>query len=480
MSSENKTLHAGPPPLAPPVPAAEGNVDRTAGGTIAGWAWDPSRPDVPVEVEVRRGPEVLARVLAAIWRKDLQMAGKGGGAHGFVVDLASRLGPGSHAGVEVVVLGTDVHIATGLRLEVPSADGVERRRHTEGRFCSIPFEKFVIEADGNVYLCCPSYLPTVVGNAYRQTFREIWNSAAAQEVRASIVDGSYRHCLDCCPAIQAGELPPLADAARTRHAQAVASEDYELAYGPVHLALLQDRTCNISCPSCRDVLIYAGVEEQKRLRTLIDRVIEPMLAEVETLEVAGGEFLASRHLREVIARIDPEKHPHVRIAAFTNGTLFNERAWADLANVHGRFQLVYVSLDAARPATFEKLRRGGRWDVVRRNLDFIAELRRADAVGEFAINFVVQRDNYREMLEFIALGKQLGCDSVRFHELFDFGTYPPGEFQRLNVLDPEHPEHPELLDTLRDRAFDDPIVNLANLTATRRRALAAAPGAPAL
>ena len=478
MPSEIQSADAHPRPggtaAAAPAPLFEGNIDGVAGGRISGWAWAPGRPEEPVEVEIRLAGRLLCRIVAAVLRADLRPAGKGNGVHGFVVDLAGHLGPGSHGPIEVFVADTDVRIGPVVQLEIAAtAEGLERTRNTEGRFCGTPFEKFVIEADGNVNLCCPSYLPTMVGNAYRQDFHEIWNSELAQKVRASIADGSYRYCLDSCPAIQMGNLPPLSEAVRSRHGRALVEGRFQLPYGPVHLSLLQDRTCNLSCPSCRDVLIYADVQEQARLRSLLDRVIEPMLHSVETLELAGGEFLASRHLREVVARIDPVKHAHVRIAAFTNGTLFNEREWAQLSNVHGRFRLVYVSLDAARPGTFEKLRRGGRWDVVRGNLDFISGLRRNGDISEFGILFVVQLDNYREMLEFVQLGKELGCDTVKFHEFFDFDTYAPGEFQRLNVLDPNHPEHAEILRILADPAFDDPIVSLGNLTATRHRALAA-------
>src|SRR5260370_25652089 len=51
-----------------------------------------------------------------------------------------------------------------------------------------------IEQTGNVYVCCPAWLPLVMGNAREQPAEKIWNSMAAQEVRKSIHDGSYRYC----------------------------------------------------------------------------------------------------------------------------------------------------------------------------------------------------------------------------------------------------------------------------------------------
>jgi molybdenum cofactor biosynthesis enzyme MoaA len=227
----------------------------------------------------------------------------------------------------------------------------------------------------------------------------------------------------------------------------------------------------LSCPSCRTSLIIADTEEQERLRVLFDRVIEPLLSGVHTLELAGGEFLASRHLREVLALVDAEKHPHLRIVAWTNGTLFNEKTWTQLKNLHRRFQEIHVSLDAARPATFERIRRGGDWTTVRQSLEFIAGLRRTNQCEEFTLRFVVQRDNFREMGELVDLGNALGCDRVVFHELLNFGTFTAAEFVDLDVLDPRHPLRDEFTHALADPRLNDPIADLGNLTAIRAELL---------
>ncbi|HWW59840.1 MAG TPA: radical SAM protein, partial [Thermoanaerobaculia bacterium] len=296
-------------------------------------------------------------------------------------------------------------------------------------------------------------------NANHHSPDEIWNSPVAQEIRGSILDGSFKYCLDLCPAIQKNTLPARVDDDETRGVR--------LDEGPTFLSLLEDRTCNLSCPSCRTSLIIADTEEQERLRVLLDRVIEPLLPGVHTLELAGGEFLASRHLREVLALIDAGKHPHLRIVAWTNGTLFNEKTWAQLKNLHRRFERIHVSLDAARPETFERIRRGGDWSVVRQNLDFIARLRRMDECEEFTLRFVVQRDNFHEMGELVDLGRELGCDRVIFHELLNFDTFTAAEYAELDVLDPGHELRGEFARALADPRLDDPIADLGNLTAIR-------------
>jgi hypothetical protein len=64
-------------------------------------------------------------------------------------------------------------------------------------FCSNPFEWFEItqlNGRGGVYLCCPSWLDTPIGNLQYQSVNEIWNGEKAREIRRSILDGSFRYC----------------------------------------------------------------------------------------------------------------------------------------------------------------------------------------------------------------------------------------------------------------------------------------------
>ena len=52
-------------------------------GAVAGWAWDASKPDQPVSVDVYLDGNWIARLPADQYRGDLQAAGIGNGAHGF-------------------------------------------------------------------------------------------------------------------------------------------------------------------------------------------------------------------------------------------------------------------------------------------------------------------------------------------------------------------------------------------------------------
>lgn len=88
------------------VPSYEGYQDQTACSSIAGWAWFPSQPNTPVNVDIYDGATKIATVAANLFRSDLLNAGKGNGYHGFVYATPSVLRDGLTHSVKVTIAGT--------------------------------------------------------------------------------------------------------------------------------------------------------------------------------------------------------------------------------------------------------------------------------------------------------------------------------------------------------------------------------------
>ena len=100
-------------------------------------------------------------------------------------------------------------------------------------FCPAPFESFELCSSGDVHTCCPAWLPVPIGNFHRQTPEEIWNSPAAQAIRGSILDGSFRHCSRLhCPAIVNRRLPRRADLKNSYHREIVRGTSSTSSAGP--------------------------------------------------------------------------------------------------------------------------------------------------------------------------------------------------------------------------------------------------------
>ena len=68
-------------------PRPDFHVDKTGPRLIAGWAWWPGRPGERISIEILNGAQVVATVEADQFRDDLLKAGKGDGAHGFLITL---------------------------------------------------------------------------------------------------------------------------------------------------------------------------------------------------------------------------------------------------------------------------------------------------------------------------------------------------------------------------------------------------------
>ncbi len=109
-------------PAAPTAAATlpTGYVEVVAADRVLGWAWDPSRPDARLRVELRLDGAVLAEGLADRPRDDLAAGGIGDGAHAFSlpVDPAHR-----DRGAELSVLahGADGAATLGNAAGTPAA-----------------------------------------------------------------------------------------------------------------------------------------------------------------------------------------------------------------------------------------------------------------------------------------------------------------------------------------------------------------------
>jgi hypothetical protein len=100
------------PGVATPKPATtlEGHLEVAGPDRVIGWAWDPSKPNVPLAVEVMADGKLLAKVTADTPREDLAAAGKGNGRHGFFLSTASLLRDGRKHSFLVRFGGTEVNL----------------------------------------------------------------------------------------------------------------------------------------------------------------------------------------------------------------------------------------------------------------------------------------------------------------------------------------------------------------------------------
>ena len=343
------------------------------------------------------------------------------------------------------------------------------------RFCENPWTYCEIYAGGGVYVCCPAWNRNAsVGNIYRDTPEQIWNSYQAQQFRRGILDGSFSACdHEKCPSLIARSLPTVAKVRQSWLgsilSDAIDNRRIVAAHGPSGVKLGYDASCNLSCPSCRSELIVAKKQEQERLNEIRDKFILPFLANAKILVMSSdGDPFASSHYRDIL-RLTHETLPGLKLGLCTNAVLLDDRAWND-CHLEGRVVNVQISIDAARKETYNYVRRGRDFDRLKRNLQFLSEKRNSskDFVA-LDLLFVVQACNFREMAEFVELGESFGADSVQFMLIDHWGRAMEGAaYKSAKIWDSSHPENEEFRTVLTSDVFRRPIVRMGNVEAIMR------------
>jgi len=322
--------------------------------------------------------------------------------------------------------------------------------------CVKPFLWLDVQQKGECYLCCPSWLPKSIGklDGEEGTVTAVWNSPGAQEIRRSVTDGSFRHCrTDICPDFQSKSrfVVRTHDIKEPGPRSAIDNGETVLPYGPVHLNLSYDRSCNLACPTCRVDFYSARGEELLSIKNVHDEVIRGAAAHAEWICVTGsGDPFASSHFRALLSAIDRGLFPVLKkVHLHTNAQLWTASVWNGFKHLHKLVTTAEISVDAGSAGTYAINRRGGDWDRLLENLEFISSLN-----IEVTLSFVVQENNFLEMPAFAQLARGYGFRPY-FSKLSNWGTFSHEEFLRRAIHLKDHPrnaEFEEVLSLLRNGA----------------------------
>ena len=307
------------------------------------------------------------------------------------------------------------------------------RIHTR---CPRPFDTVLIDKQGSCYACeCTAWLPQSMGNLQVQSLSEILQSKMAEHLQSSITDGTYRYCNNrqCAWLLDKKNPPPWQAHTPERMIK--------------HLRLAIDDSCNLRCPSCRKGLIChkEGSAYNLGIR-LADRINEWLYDYKHPLQVhigSDGDPFASHVYRHFMAHT-PRK-ANISYSILTNGLMFRE-FHTQVPYVIQNLKVLGVSMDGATKDTYERLRLGGRWEKIIEALECMAEQKRRYGF-EFRIHFVVQKDNYHEMLKIVDLGEHYGADHVWLNRIEDWNTM--SDFKSQDIWHTQ--DYQRHLEKLRER-----------------------------
>ena len=323
--------------------------------------------------------------------------------------------------------------------------------------CRAPWETLGINSYGDVFICqSPAWLPKFAGNINAvDSIYDILNSQTAKDIRQEILAGRYLYCNNnLCRFFS---INPVAVAAPddTAPLESVDSADIMLSQVPSNLIFDFDHTCNFKCPSCRPALINNNkhLYIRKINNDIVEKIKRLVIDEIEDQPVeirwAGGELFISQVYVELIDYIINQKKSNIRHIIQTNGSYLKSKS--DLVErLLPYVSELRISFDAATADTYHRVRVNGQWDTLLENTRWIVNLVKEQQLPLLiTADFVVQRDNYKEIVLFKQLCAELGIQQINFQKMWNWYTWSEDEFVKLNVYNPAHPEYKQVINLLQ-------------------------------
>jgi hypothetical protein len=343
------------------------------------------------------------------------------------------------------------------------------KKNLAGLFCSQPFEYLDIHfVNGNIecYVCCPTWLPTSIGPFGEENVIDIWNNSTIQKIRQSVFDGTYEYCnADLCPEIQDGKLHDVRFAKDPNHRKIIKDNKTYLDRGPRRINFSEDRTCNLSCPSCRTSIISIDKDDLDKIKAFREKFLPRLLETAGSIFVcSAGDPFASPIYKDFLFNLDGKKYPQLEINILTNGVLFTPQTWQSMIKIHKNLHTIFISLDAAKEDTYNIVRRGGDLNKAISNIEFLSTLLNTGTINKLQLDFVVQDTNFRELPDFVALGIRLKVSKVYFQKISNWGSYDSNEFKNKDICSPQHPQHSEFLKVCSNKILSHQIVKRGNLS----------------
>jgi MoaA/NifB/PqqE/SkfB family radical SAM enzyme len=203
---------------------------------------------------------------------------------------------------------------------------------------------------------------------------------------------------------------------------------------PSALEIEVTNRCNLACIQC---LRSQGLKPYALGDVTTDdfrRILAQFPEAVHVCLNGFGEPLMHPRFFELVAHTRAQL-PWAKISIYSNGMLLDAvKAEQMVGSALGE---INVSIDAAKPETYRRVRRGGRLEVVHENLRRLLALRREAglALPLVGVNFVMLNENEGELVSFVEQAADLGVDFVN---CISYATYDWGFQNRRNRASYRH------------------------------------------
>lgn len=326
--------------------------------------------------------------------------------------------------------------------------------------------------NGTFIPCCTTWLTDEYFNLPKEDKLEnIWNGQAAIEFRKKMYEGDFSFCNRHACKMPLFTVEEMADKnllfAETpiseKNLTAITRKDPIMPEGPSSLTLISDLICNLKCPICRPSIIPNSAPSKEALEEYT--FVHSKRESLEVVKMSnGGEVFYSTLQKKLLKSFNNQTFPKLRrIHIVSNGTLFNQKTYDDLLPGASFIKDVNISIDAGSKEVYEKVR-GPYWEKVLSNVTWLGEMRKSNKLDFFSFHIIIVKDNYRDILNILELGRKCHVDRVLVqpYQLGPDQGYENYLEQAVHLAC--HPEHKEFLEILHTYKNDPLFYTTFNIT----------------
>jgi MoaA/NifB/PqqE/SkfB family radical SAM enzyme len=180
---------------------------------------------------------------------------------------------------------------------------------------------------------------------------------------------------------------------------------------PFGLEIELTNRCNLACIQCLRSLGLKPYALGDIRREDFARIVAQFPEALNIVLNGFGEPLLHREFLAIVADTRAAR-PWAKLGIYSNGLLLTPALSREL--LRSGLTEILVSIDAATPETYRKVRRGGKLEVLHDNLRAFIAARRSAGLRRplLGVNFVMLNENEGELVPFVEQAHALGADFV--------------------------------------------------------------------
>lgn len=197
----------------------------------------------------------------------------------------------------------------------------------------------------------------------------------------------------------------------------LACKKYILKSKPTNIQLVLFNKCNSNCIMCNQTK-----ERYVLSNKYIKEITDEYLQYLDILLWQGGEVFLYDKFIDIVKQIS--KYKRINQQIITNAQIFSSDIIKEITSIPN-IKLI-ISVDGVRKETYEKIRIGSDFNKLIKNIELLNKYKQKYKSNITTnINFVILKENCKEILEIVAFAKKYDFCSITFNECIATKKYAP-------------------------------------------------------